>query len=164
MGKTALVCGLIAGLPGFGWTAVKVTSHAYGKAEAVWEETEAGEGTDTGRYLAAGAWRAFLVSAGDEELGAEVERLRSELGPGAHWIFESNRVLRHVRPDVCVAVAGGVAQKGSFVAVRGQVAARIELAEADGFVDGDEPVFRLGALERISAAMAEWLRGRLGAV
>ena len=37
-------------------------------------------------------------------------------------------------------------------------------AEADGFVDGDEPVFRLGALERISAAMAERLRGRLGAV
>jgi hypothetical protein len=63
-----------------------------------------------------------------------------------------------------VAVAGGVAQKGSFVAVRGQVDARIELAEADGFVDGDEPVFRLRALERISAAMAEWLRGRLGAV
>ena len=163
VGKTALVCGLIAGLKELGWTAVKVTSHIYGKAEAVWEETSAGQGTDTARYLAAGARRALLVSAGDNELGAVVERLMAEFGSRAHLIFESNRILNHLRPDVCVAVEGGAAQKGSFVAAARQVDARVELAEADGFVDGDEPVFRLRALDRISAEMAGWLRGRLSA-
>ena len=63
VGKTALVCGLIASLPEFRWTAVKITGHKHGKPEPVWEETTAGQGSDTARYLAAGARWALLVSA-----------------------------------------------------------------------------------------------------
>ena len=68
VGKTSLICGLIAPLPEFQWAAVKITSHAHGVRDAVWEETAAGQGTDTARYLAAGARRAFLLTATDEEL------------------------------------------------------------------------------------------------
>ena len=63
MGKTALVCGLIAALPEFFWTAVKISSHFHGRGEAVWEEATPGNGTDTARYLAAGARRALLATA-----------------------------------------------------------------------------------------------------
>ena len=136
VGKTAVVCGLIAGLREFGWTAVKITSHAYGKAEAVWEETEAGQGTDTGRYLAAGARRALLVTAGDDELGPVVERLLAEPGPGRHWIFESNRILSYLRADVCLAVAGELSAevKPSFLDVAQPIDAWVGVAERDGGV------------------------------
>src|SRR5208282_1655489 len=63
VGKTALVCGLIAALPEFRWTAVKITTHDYGKPKPIWEETRAGQETDSARYLAAGAERAFLATA-----------------------------------------------------------------------------------------------------
>lgn len=162
VGKTALVCGLMAGLPEFGWTAVKVTSHSYGKAEAVWEETEAGPGTDTGRYLAAGARRALLVSAGDDELGAVVGRLLAECGPGTDWIFESNRVLGHVRADACLAVDAGplVEQKASFRAVTAPIDAWVGVG--DGPSTGEKVRFQLAALERVSAEMVAWVRGRVG--
>src|SRR5208282_4039333 len=64
-GKTALVCGLMRALPEISWTAVKITTHEHGKASPIWEETTPGETTDTARYLAAGARRALLVTAGD---------------------------------------------------------------------------------------------------
>jgi len=55
VGKTALVCGLIAALPEFNWTAIKITGHDHGQPKPVWEETQPGQGTDTARFLAAGA-------------------------------------------------------------------------------------------------------------
>ena len=163
VGKTAVVCRLIAGLREFGWTAVKVTSHAHGKAEAVWEETEAGEGTDTARYLAAGARRALLVSAGDDELEAVVERLRAE--PEVHWIFESNRILRYLRPDVCLAVEGGLRAeaKPSFLGVARPIDAWVGVAERGGGVARGKVRFELAALDRVSAEMVGWVRGRLDA-
>ena len=165
VGKTALVCGLIAGLKEFGWTGVKVTSHSYGKFEAVWEESLAGQGTDTGRYLAAGARRALLVSAGDDELGAVVEGLMAELGPEAHWIFESNRVLRHLRPDVCLAVQGELTEevKPSFLDFAHPIDAWVGVAEQDGRAAGEKLTFQLAALERISPEMLAWVRERLDA-
>ena len=50
VGKTALVCGLIAALPEHRWTAVKITSDDHGQFAPVWEDTEPGQGTDTARY------------------------------------------------------------------------------------------------------------------
>jgi molybdopterin-guanine dinucleotide biosynthesis protein len=60
VGKTTLVCGLIAVLPEYRWIAMKITRHVHGERKPVWEETEPGEGTDTARYLAAGAQQHFL--------------------------------------------------------------------------------------------------------
>ena len=111
-GKTALVCGLMRALPEISWTAVKITTHEHGKATPIWEETTPGETTDTARYLAAGARRALLVTAGEDALGQDadslgpiVEQILRECGPQRGVIFESNSVLRHVRPDVCLCAA-----------------------------------------------------------
>src|SRR5437899_1035365 len=80
IGKTALVCGVISALRDLGWTAVKITGHDYGpqlsassseSASAgtiVWEETNSEQATDTARYLAAGARRAFLVTRPGPEI------------------------------------------------------------------------------------------------
>ena len=52
-------------LPEIPWTAVKITTHEHGrergqdKTTPIWEETAPGEGTDTARYLSAGARRAL---------------------------------------------------------------------------------------------------------
>src|ERR1035441_8557829 len=90
VGKTALVCGLIAALPEFRWTAVKITNHEHGKPEPIWEERCAGQGSDTARYLAAGAERALLVTARGDDLAALLKELWVKLGPGANVLFESN--------------------------------------------------------------------------
>ncbi len=76
-GKTALVCGLMRALPEIPWTAVKITTHEHGHDETtpIWEETAPGGGTDTARYLAAGARRALLVTAGEDALGPIVEQI-----------------------------------------------------------------------------------------
>jgi hypothetical protein len=163
VGKTALICGLIAALPEFRWTAVKITSHAHGLARPIFEETEAGQGNDTGRYLAAGAHRAILVTAGEDELGRVVLQIIQEQEAWAHLIFESNRILRHVRPDVCLAVAGEAeaGHKPSFGAVVERMDAMVVHADRDDVVAGEIPVIHLTAFERISPEMLVWLRDRL---
>jgi len=127
VGKTALVCGLIAALPEFAWTAVKITSHEHGKAESIWEETAAGTETDTARYLAAGARRAFLISTDDADLPFRLGELQAKLEAGAHLIFESNRILQHVQPDIFLAVEGGPQseEKLSFREVAHPMTARV---------------------------------------
>ena len=151
VGKTALLCGLIAALPEFRWTAVKITTHDHnqpgspGRPDAagdptpdlphnlgapsfprllaervgdhepqppsipdlsIWEETTPGQGSDTARYLAAGAHRAFLVTAQQSDLPQRLRELQAAVEPGAHLIFESNRILAHLQPDLCLGVLG----------------------------------------------------------
>jgi hypothetical protein len=177
VGKTSLVCGLIAALPELEWTAVKITSHVHNERDAVWEETAAGQNTDTARYLAAGARRAFLLTApeiftlGKPELAEVLDRFWPNLGRGTNLIFESNRILNHMRPDVCLLVLGGLdraSRKPSFFARIGSGDAMVVRANADAIV-GDasgrdehiKPIFHLVDLERISPEMLDWLRLRL---
>lgn len=166
VGKTALVCGIVAALPEREWTAVKITRHDYGRLGPVWEETQAGQGTDTARYLAAGAKRALLISAPAQELGKAVEPLLQSCrdgGPSAALIFESNSVLEYLDPDVCLAVdlEGQLEPKPSFQALAQRADARVRWAGCDGAEWAPRPVFRLEAMERLSPAMAGWLRQRL---
>ena len=175
VGKTALVCGLIAGLPEYRWTAVKVTTHNHGNPKPIWEETTPGRGTDTARYLAAGASRAFfatpaLGSASPiQDFSLMLDELWSklgpELGPGAHVLFESNRIVQYLKPDLCLLVHGGTGwHKDSFNLALRHGDAMVALSNADGMIEGSEqsrPIFHLAALERISPQMQAWLRRRL---
>ena len=161
-GKTALVCGLIRALPEFAWTAVKITSHAH-VAQTVWEETTAGQGTDTARYLAAGARRALLVTADHDALGSIVQQILRDCPSPASVIFESNRVLEHLRPDLCLAAALSLKgdPKPSFGLVEQRMDAMVELAGHDHVITGQRLAFHLASLERISPPMLAWLRERL---
>jgi len=163
-GKTALVCGLMRALPEIPWTAIKVTTHEHGKSAQIWEETEPGQGTDTARFLAAGARRALLATASEDALGPIVQQILRECPPRAGVIFESNSVLRHLRPDLCLAAASSpwTEQKQSYDLVMGRVDATVELAGHDHIVEAEKITFRLASLERVSPTMQEWLRERLG--
>lgn len=161
VGKTTLVCGLLAALPEFHWTAVKITSHAHGKSSLIWEETAPGQGTDTARYLAAGAQHAFLLTAGDAELPGRTRELQTKAGPGPNLIFESNRILDCVQPDLCLAVEGSGEQKPSFLRIAHRIDARVMRADRDQMAGETEPRFELADLGEISAAMQQWLRARL---
>ncbi len=165
-GKTALVCGLIAALPEYAWTAVKISSHAHDKREPVWEEREPGKGTDTARYLAWGARRALLMTAADEDLALRTRELEGMLGPGAHVIYESNRIAEQVRADVCLAVLADTetAPKASFRGVVERADAMVARGDVDSVLEGAKPVFHLAAMERVSAEMQIWLRERLECV
>ena len=173
VGKTALVCGLIAALPEFHWTAVKITTHDHGQPKPIWEETTAGQGTDTARYLAAGAQRALLATPPLRnhppvpDLPSLLNELWPTLGPGTNVIFESNSILHHIRPDVCLVVHGGPehgSRKPSFSLAARHADAMVAHSEADRMLQGAEgskPIFHLVALERLSPEMLAWLRLKL---
>jgi hypothetical protein len=163
-GKTSLVCGLIAALPEFRCTAVKVTSHAHDERESVWQETAAVQGTDTGRYLTAGARRAFLVTATDEKL--PIAEIQAAIGSDTNVIYESNRIVGALRPDLCIGVIGGTGteMKPSFETFLDRADALVMTADRDlgGLkLPSSVKIFRLGQFDRISSEMLEWLRARL---
>ena len=230
VGKTALVCGLIAGLPEYSWSAVKITTHDHlqpvvpahsivgpesqphqhpvsrtssfrsffekkplPKAEPsqptpesspIWEETIPGDDTDTARYLSAGAARALLVSAPAGDLAEPLNQLWPRFGRGSNIIFESNSVVHHVRPDVCLLIHGIAERelplperKPSFLAALRHADAMVAHARVDKVIPNGlslppsesepqlpvvtKPIFHLAALERISPELLVWLRQKL---
>jgi hypothetical protein len=171
VGKTAVICGVIAAFPDFRWTAVKITSHRYGQIEPVWEEPatgarEAGQGTDTARFLAAGARRALLVSASETAL--PWREMEAALAGERNVIYESNRVAEEIRPDICLAVLCGTATgfKASFVPFLSAADAVIALPGAEIAMQdaaAGTPVFRMASPGEISPELMGWLRGRLAA-
>jgi hypothetical protein len=180
VGKTALVCGLIAALSEYRWSAVKITTDVHSKPKPIWEETSAGKGTDTARYLAAGAERAFLATAAmsmrerrlEPDLPPVLDELWPNFGPGTNLIFESNSILRHLQPTLCLLVQGAAddaTRKPSFTAALGLADALVVHAPLNRFIpDGfcrvgeqPKPIFSLAAVEQISQEMLFWLRDRL---
>jgi hypothetical protein len=176
VGKTALICGLIAAFKELSWTAVKVTSHEHWKVEPIWEEGDPTQETDTARYLQAGARRAFLLTAPEQRdpnetgLGLVMGEFFRSAGRGANVIFESNRVLYHLQPNLYLMVNGAEpdGQKSSFEHAAPLADALVMRAEADGVeeiahsgVSAARPIFKLASFEQITPAMDGWLRQRL---
>lgn len=164
VGKTSLVCALIEALPEYHWTAVKISTHRHRGPEAVRQETAPGQGSDTARYLAAGAERAFLVTAADAEVAPRVEALRSGAAMPADWIFESNRVLEDLQPDLALAVLGpeDAGHKPSFARVAHRADATVRRGPHDRVIAGSGMGFELTDLTRIAPPMRQWVRTRLG--
>jgi hypothetical protein len=177
-GKTPLVCSLVAALAEFRWIAVKITTHDHGQPKPIWEETTAGQGTDTARYLTAGAVRAFLATPPMRnhppvpDLPAMLDELWPNFGPGTNLIFESNSIVRHLHPDLCFLVEGAAdhdRRKPSFMAALQHADALVAHTPVNGLVpdgfnlEGQEakPIFNLEALERISPEMLAWVRKQL---
>lgn len=171
MGKTGLVCAVIAALPEFGWTAVKISGHDYGPARAdasaqgnsratIREELCAGMETDTARYLAAGAWRALLVTRAGQEV--PVDQIRRAVGADRNIIFESNRIVDVVKPDVCLALMGeGTERKASFLRLLRVADAVVSAGDFDEDLPDGVRRFRLPSTERLPAEMVEWMWQKL---
>jgi molybdopterin-guanine dinucleotide biosynthesis protein len=117
IGKTSVVAGLIRKLRDRHWTALKITQYgnevcanhtgaaACGCEPAGGEEFELSEeyeasGTDSGRFLAAGAERSFWLRVPAGELPRAAGTVRKILAQSANVIVESNSVVDLVTPDV----------------------------------------------------------------
>ncbi|HZU10543.1 MAG TPA: hypothetical protein VFA02_11635 [Pseudacidobacterium sp.] len=118
VGKTSVIAGVISHLPEYTWTAMKITSHTYGfspvrpKREPIArgtrpqiiEEHRRDSGTDTSRFLAAGAARAFLVCAPSGTLAQAMPAIRNELDKAENAIIESNSILEYLKPDIYLTI------------------------------------------------------------
>lgn len=122
VGKTSVICGLIRALPELDWSAVKITQYGHGVCSQdgkpcecadplhpVMMSTEAGAKpeSDSGRFLASGARRAFWLRTAAGDLAEAMPRLRALLNEGGNFILESNSVIQLLRPDFYVLVVDG---------------------------------------------------------
>ena len=119
IGKTSVVEGIIHAMPELNWTAVKVTQFGHGvcstsgelcdcavaeHAFAITTERRENSGTDTSRFLAAGARRALWVRTGQGELLSALPALRKAIADDEYVIVESNSLRRFIKPDVFLQV------------------------------------------------------------
>jgi len=119
VGKTSVVAGLISALPEFQWTALKISRDGHGvgseKGEvchcatddhswAISEEKYCSGESDTSRFLAAGAERAWWVRTEQGRLAEAMPAVRQRLAAAQNAILESNSILKFVRPDLYLTV------------------------------------------------------------
>jgi len=119
VGKTSVVAGLIAALPEFRWTAMKITQHGHNVCSkdgepchcatedhtwAISEEKDHSGITDTSRFLVAGADRAWWVRSQQGRLAEALPGVRKILGGCSNAILESNSIVKFLRPDLYLTV------------------------------------------------------------
>jgi hypothetical protein len=119
VGKTSVVAGLIAALPEFHWTALKITQYGHGICSAsggacdcatddhsfaVTEEHDRSGESDTSRFLAAGAAHSWWVRTEQGRLAEAMPRVRQILSGAENAILESNSILRFLKPDLYLTV------------------------------------------------------------
>ena len=119
VGKTSVVAGLIAALPELHWTALKITQYGHGicsangepcdcatadHSVAITEEHDRSGESDTSRFLVAGATKVYWVRTRVGELAPAVPRIRQIVESAENVIFESNSVMKFIRPDLYLTV------------------------------------------------------------
>jgi hypothetical protein len=128
IGKTQLVCDIIAAFPKTEWIAGKITQYGHGVCAQNGEncdcapeehvcaldwETRADTGTDSARFLAAGAKRSFWLRTKQGFLAEGLPLLRGALGEtdtgtedreNRAVILESNSLMQFVKPSLYFAV------------------------------------------------------------
>lgn len=119
IGKTSVVEGIIKAMPEINWTAVKITQFGHGvcavngescdcaTAEhqfSITTERQLDSGTDTARFLAAGARRSLWVRTKQGELFTALASLKREIEGDEFVIVESNSLRRFVKPELYLQV------------------------------------------------------------
>jgi molybdopterin-guanine dinucleotide biosynthesis protein len=119
IGKTSLVAAIIRAFVDLDWTAIKITQFGHGVCSingeqcgcatdehqfAITEEQERDAGTDTARFLAAGARRSLWVRAKQGELASALPALRSAIERDQSVIVESNSLRQFLQPDIYLQV------------------------------------------------------------
>ncbi|MBA3916065.1 MAG: hypothetical protein H0X25_19895 [Acidobacteriales bacterium] len=186
VGKTSVVAGLIAAMPEYRWTAMKITQYGHGvcsrngeacgcaTASHSWtmdEERDRCDRGDTSRFLAAGAERVWWVRTEQGRLAEAMPAVREKLGGEEYAIVESNSLMKFMRPDVYLAVLDpGTADF--------KTSAQEVLDRADAFVvhahTGDagwervnirslpaRPLFRIVPPEYVTREIIDFVRSRL---
>lgn len=119
VGKTSVAAALIAALPEFRWSAMKITQYGHGvcsadglachcaTADHTWaisEEKDLSGESDTSRFLLAGALPVWWVRSEQGRLAEAMPAIRTRLGANANVMIESNSVLKFIRPDLYLSV------------------------------------------------------------
>ncbi len=120
VGKTSVVAGLIAALPEFNWTAMKITQFGHGICSAdgkpcdcdtgddhfraLSDEKDLSGETDTSRFLAAGAARSIWVRTRQGMLAEAMPDIQRRIAGAENVIMESNSIMGFLRPDLYLAV------------------------------------------------------------
>ncbi len=119
VGKTSVVAGIIGGLREFNWTAAKITQFGHGicsvNGEAcgcamsehqfsITEERHRDTGTDTARFLVAGARRSLWVRTKQGELATALPAFASKIEADEFVIVESNSLRRFITPALYIQV------------------------------------------------------------
>src|SRR5438270_8081047 len=119
VGKTSVVAGLIAALREFNWTALKITQYGHGICSAngeacdcatddhswaIAEEKDRSGDSDTSRFIVAGASRAYWVRTQQGRLAEAMPEIRRRISGVKNVIFESNSLLKFLRPDLYLTV------------------------------------------------------------
>lgn len=127
IGKTQLVCDVISAFPHIKWLAGKITQYGHGVCAqngdncdcaptdhicAITWETQTDSGTDSARFLAAGASRSFWLRTKQGFLAEGLPLLRASLhesiasatGEPPPLIVESNSLLQFLKPSLYLAV------------------------------------------------------------
>jgi hypothetical protein len=127
IGKTQLVCDVIAAFPGANWIAGKITQYGHGVCAqngencdcapdehvcAIHWETRMETGTDSARFLAAGARRSFWLRTKQGFLAEGLPLLRAALqetladakGELPPLIVESNSLMQFLKPSLYFSV------------------------------------------------------------
>jgi hypothetical protein len=187
VGKTSVVVGLIAALPEFHWTAMKITQYGHGICSAngklcdcatddhswaVTEERDRSGESDSSRFLVAGAARSLWVRTRQGMLAEAMPRVRKELAAADNAILESNSVIRFLRPDLYLTVLD--AATADF-----KLTAQQFLDRADAVILHDEtdavawksvslkpvaakPMFRIRPPQYVTPELVEFVRRKLG--
>ncbi|SRR5258707_2683313 len=120
VGKTSVVAGLIAALPEFNWTAMKITQFGHGICSAdgkpcdcdtgddhfraLSDEKDLSGETDTSRFLAAGAARSIWVRTRQGMLAEAMPDIQRRIAGAENVIMESNSIMGFLRPDLYLTV------------------------------------------------------------
>ena len=167
IGKTQLVCDVIAAFPDANWIAGKITQYGHGvcaqngencdcapteHVSALEWETHSDTGRDSARFLAAGAQRSFWLRTKQGFLAEGLPLLRTALGQvsaerngeAIPLILESNSLLQFLKPSLYFAVVDPA--KEDF-----KDSARLALDRADALILRGSP-------ELFSAASPAWTR------
>jgi len=119
IGKTSVVEGIISALPEMDWTAVKITQFGHGVCSvdgescdcavaehqfSITEEREKDSGTDTARFLAAGARRSLWVRTSQGELFTALDKFKERIAGDRCVIVESNSLRRFLKPALYLQV------------------------------------------------------------
>jgi molybdopterin-guanine dinucleotide biosynthesis protein len=119
IGKTSVVCAFISALPERRWTAIKITQSDHDLCVAngglcqcetpdhviaLSEEHDCTTGTDSSRYLAAGAVRSVWLRTRRGQLAEAIPQVRNEIARAENVLFESNSILEFLKPDFYASV------------------------------------------------------------
>ena len=154
VGKTTTIEEILRAQREGRWAAVKVSAHRHcdpGDTKPLIERDYCADAdTQTGRYLIAGAERAYLCRTPSSQLAATARFIGELHDSGFNVIVESNRLVDFLEPDVVLfAVAPRIADW--------KASSGVALPRTSAFVIRDPDAAR--ALEAVHALEA---RGRLG--